>query len=87
MDVDSNRCPHKLNNTITPGQYNPQMSLPKPQTRTIGIHNITYLLHKRFAKNHTYIITILQELTQMHVNSHTHTHTYTHTHTHTITHR
>ena len=39
-------------------------SLPKPQTGNIGIHNITYVLHKRFGKNCTYIITILQEHTQ-----------------------
>ena len=53
------RCPNKLNNTITLGLYNPQ----KPQTGTTGIHNVIYILHKRFGRNSTYIITILQERT------------------------
>ena len=54
-------------------------SLPKPQTGNIGIHNITYVLHKRFGKSCTCIITILQEHTQTHVHSHTH-HQYHHQH-------
>ena len=35
-------------NTVTLEQYNPQNSLQNPQTGTIGIHNFTFVLHKRF---------------------------------------
>ena len=72
-------------NTITLGQHNLKKLTPKTQIGTIGIHNATYILHERFGKNCTYIITILQEHTQARTYSHTHTRMHTHTHTHTHT--
>ena len=54
--------PQAKNTTL--GQYDPQKLTPKTQTGNIGIHNVTYILHKRFGENRTYIITVLQMHTQ-----------------------
>ena len=63
-------------NTITPGQHDPQKLTRKTQNGNIGIHNVTYILHKRFGNNRTYIITILQVYTQTRARTHTHTEVY-----------
>ena len=68
------QVPPQTKNTITLGQYDPQKHTPKTQTGNEGIHNVTYILHKRLGENHIYIITILQVHTQMRACIHTHTH-------------
>ena len=52
------QVPPQTKNTKTLGQYKPQKLTPKPKTGTMGIHSVTYILHKRFGENRTYIITI-----------------------------
>ena len=54
------QVPPQTNNTITLRQYNPQTLTPKTQSGNIGLHNVTYILHKKLGENRTYIITILQ---------------------------
>ena len=54
--MQNNVCSHRkvppqAKNTITLGQYDPQKLTPKTQTVNISIHNVTYILHKRFGEN------------------------------------